>query len=130
MEGMPIQKVQAITGLSAHTLRYYEKAGLMIAPVPRAANGHRRYTEEDVYWLRFLHRLRETGMPIADIRRYAELARQGESTVRDRLSLLETHRDAVRAHLQQTTEYLDSIERKIDHYHDYYGDQLAKARVA
>ena len=130
MEGMSVQKVQDLTGFSAHTLRYYEKAGLMIHPVGRAANGHRRYSEDDVYWLRFVHRLRQTAMPIADIPRYAELARQGESTVHQRLALLESHRDAVRARLQQTTEFLGSIERKIDHYRDYYRQELTETKVA
>ena len=130
MKGMSVQEVQTLTGFSGHTLRYYEKAGLMVNPVSRAANGHRRYSDEDVYWLRFLHRLRETGMPIANIRRYAELARAGEATVNQRLALLEAHREAVHQHLQQTAEFLGSIERKIDHYRDHYSQQLSKTKVA
>ena len=63
------------TGLSPHTLRYYERDGLLLSGVGRSASGHRRYTEEDLGWIEMLTRLRATGMPIRDVRRYAELVR-------------------------------------------------------
>ena len=74
-----IAQVATLSGLSAHTLRYYERIGLL-DPVARVHGGQRRYDAKDLAWLAFLQRLRATGMPIRDMQRYAELRRQGEST--------------------------------------------------
>src|SRR5882672_10055466 len=86
------------SGVTPHTLRYYERAGLL-DPVDRAASGHRRYAEEDLARIQFLTKLRSTGMPIRQIRAYADLIRRGEDSHEERLALLEAHRDAVRAQL-------------------------------
>jgi DNA-binding transcriptional MerR regulator len=91
---MRIQYVAVKTGLSIHTLRYYEQAGLL-TPVERAPNGHREYTDDDVYRILFVTRLHASGMPIADIRRYVELAQQGDETILERLELLEEHRVSI-----------------------------------
>lgn len=90
-EALTIADVAARTGLSVHTLRYYEKAGL-IEPVERLTSGRRRYATADVDWIAFLLRLRDTGMSIADMQRFAELRRGGDTTVADRLALLREHR--------------------------------------
>src|SRR5689334_15886809 len=74
-----IQQVAEQTGLSVDTLRYYERIGL-IEPVRRAENGHRRYGQHDIAWLQLLIRLRETGMPLAQMSRFAQLRRQGAAT--------------------------------------------------
>ena len=74
---LTIQEAAAETGLSIHTLRYYERIGL-IHPVDRATNGHRRYTPGDLGWIDLLKRLRATGMPIQRMQQYAALQRQGE----------------------------------------------------
>ena len=66
--------------VGTHALRYYERAGLMLDPVDRASSTHRRYSESDIGWVRFLTRLRSTGMPIATIREYTELVRRGDGT--------------------------------------------------
>jgi DNA-binding transcriptional MerR regulator len=105
------------SGVSAHTLRYYERAGLL-DPVDRAASGHRRYAEEDLVRIQFLTKLRSTGMPIRQIRAYAELMRGGEETHEARLALLEEHREAVRARLAETARNLDLIDHKIDFYRE------------
>lgn len=118
MNGLTIQQAAEKTGVSVHTLRYYERIGLMLAPIERAANSHRRYSEEDVYWIVFLTRLRETDMPIAEIKRYIALQREGESTVAERLALLEAHRTAVQRRLQETERHLATIDAKIAHYKD------------
>ncbi|MET0860581.1 MAG: MerR family transcriptional regulator, partial [Microbacterium sp.] len=68
-EGLSISDAAAATGLSTHTLRYYEREGLMLTPVDRASSTHRRYSDADITWVQFLTRLRSTGMPIAGIRR-------------------------------------------------------------
>jgi DNA-binding transcriptional MerR regulator len=123
MTGLTIQQAAKETGVSVHTLRYYERIGL-VSPVERASNGHRRYSEKDVYEIVFLTRLRATRMPIADIKRYVHLARQGPSTTVERLALLEAHRDAVCKHLEEVSYCLTMIERKIEHYRAYYSAQL------
>ncbi|HUO69957.1 MAG TPA: MerR family transcriptional regulator [Solirubrobacteraceae bacterium] len=105
------------TGVSAYTLRYYERAGL-INGVGRADSGHRRYSDGDLAWIEVLQRLRATGMPIQRIRRYAELVRAGDGTEAERLALLEEHRDAVKAELAAVRRHLAFIERKIAIYEE------------
>jgi DNA-binding transcriptional MerR regulator len=108
------------TGVSAHTLRYYERVGL-IDGVGRADSGHRRYSDDDLAWIEVLQRLRATGMPIQLIRRYAELVRAGEGNERERLALLEEHRDGVRARLAEVLRHLEFIDRKIAIYEEKLG---------
>ena len=94
------------SGLSAHTLRYWERAGLL-APITRNGSGHRRYAHEDLERIKFLTKLRATGMPIRQVRRYAELLSRGEETNEERLDLLEAHRKAVLAELEETDGHLE-----------------------
>ncbi len=105
------------TGVSAYTLRYYERAGL-INGVGRADSGHRRYSDDDLAWIEVLQCLRATGMPIQRIRRYAELVRAGEGNESERLALLEEHRAAVIAQLTQVRTHLEFVERKIAIYEE------------
>jgi DNA-binding transcriptional MerR regulator len=105
------------TGVSAHTLRYYERAGL-IDGVGRAGSGHRRYSDADLAWIDVLQCLRATGMPIRRIRRYAELVRAGEGNEPERLALLEEHRAAVKAHLAEVRSHLAFIDHKIAKYEE------------
>jgi DNA-binding transcriptional MerR regulator len=105
------------SGLSAHTLRYYERAGLL-DPVDRNGGGHRRYTDADLGLIRFLTKLRATGMPIREVRRYAELLKAGEGNERDRLALLEAHRDTVLHQLEETARNLELIDWKINLYRE------------
>jgi DNA-binding transcriptional MerR regulator len=114
---LTISDAARASGLSAHTLRYYERAGLL-DPVDRAESGHRRYAEEDLARIQFLSKLRSTGMPIRQIRDYAELIRRGDDTHEARLALLEAHRDAVRAQLAETERNLELIDYKIDFYRE------------
>ncbi len=110
-----IQQVAEATGLSIHALRYYEKVGLL-APIKRASNGHRRYSAEDIVWLEFLVRLRETGMPIQKVQAFADLVRQHPDQVSQRRVLLENHREQVKQHLKELTNHLQVIDLKISHY--------------
>ena len=114
---LSISDAASATGVSAHTLRYYERAGLL-DPVDRAGSGHRRYAEEDLQRIQFLTKLRRTGMPIRTVRQYAELIRRGDDTPEERLALLEQHRDAVRAQLAETERTLEIIDYKIDFYRE------------
>ncbi|WBC17022.1 MerR family transcriptional regulator [Micromonospora sp. WMMA1998] len=102
-------------GLTTYTLRWYEQEGL-VAPVGRDSAGRRRYTEDDVSWLFLLTRLRRTGMPVRDMRRYAELARQGDRTLGARRALFEAHRARVLARMAELTEDLTVLDHKIDAY--------------
>ena len=104
-----------MTGLTAHTLRYYERIGLATQP-PRGPDGRRRYTETNLDWLRLITRLRSTGMSIAEMCRYAELVRQGPATVAERRDLLQSHRDAVHQRIVELQRDLAVIDAKIQNY--------------
>jgi DNA-binding transcriptional MerR regulator len=114
---LSISEAAEASGLTAHTLRYYERAGLL-EPVSRDESGHRRYREADLQLIAFLARLRATGMPIREVRRYAELIRAGDATNEERLALLEAHRDVVLAGLEETARNLELIEWKINVYRE------------
>lgn len=94
-KGLNVKEAAALTGLSAHTLRYYERVGLL-DPISRASSGHRRYSEQDTSWIEFLGRLQTTGMPIRKMKRFVDLRRGGDPTVPARRALLEEHRIEVR----------------------------------
>ncbi len=113
-----ITEVAGRTGLSAHTLRYYERDGLMLDPVSRAPSGHRRYTDDDLSWIELVGRLRATGMPIRDVRRYARLVRAGSGNEHERLELLRAHRRAVLAQLAEITAHLEAVDGKISVYEE------------
>ena len=115
-QGLSIAEAADLTGLSADTLRYYERDGLMLRPVGRAATGHRRYTDADLQWIGLLNCLRGTGMPIRDVRRYAALVRAGDGNEAERLDLLKAHRERVEAQLAQVTAHLRAIDHKIGIY--------------
>ncbi|MGH3682173.1 MAG: MerR family transcriptional regulator [Natronosporangium sp.] len=102
-------------GLTPHTLRWYEREGLL-GPIGRDPVGRRRYTEADLAWLGLLTRLRRTGMPVRDMGRYAQLARQGEHTVPDRLRLFEAHRERVLGRIAGLQADLAAIDYKIELY--------------
>ncbi|GAB3810953.1 MerR family transcriptional regulator [Micromonospora zhanjiangensis] len=102
-------------GLTAYTLRWYEQEGLLDR-VGRDSAGRRRYTKADLDWLVLLTRLRRTGMPIRDMRRYADLARQGEGTIGSRLALFRTHRDRVLTRIAELEQDLAALNHKIDMY--------------
>jgi DNA-binding transcriptional MerR regulator len=114
---LTIAEVAERTGLTRHTLRYYERDGLMLG-IGRAGSGHRRYSERDLGWIELITKLRATGMPVRDVRRYAELVRAGDGNEDERLALLRAHRERVRAQLDTMTAYLDAIDMKIGYYAD------------
>lgn len=116
MTSLTIAETVARLGLSADTLRYYERDGLLLRPVPRSATGQRRYGDPDLRWIEMVTRLRSTGMPIRDVRRYAALVRAGAGNEAERLELLRTHRQHVLTQLAEVAEHLGAIERKIGIY--------------
>jgi DNA-binding transcriptional MerR regulator len=117
-DALTISDAAEATGLTAHTLRYYERAGLMLDTVERAPSSHRRYTEADIQWVTLLTKLRSTGMPIRRIREYAELVRGGEGNEAERLALLQAHRAAVLEQLDAMQRNLAAIDYKIALYED------------
>jgi DNA-binding transcriptional MerR regulator len=110
----PAQAVE-ITGFSLDTLRYYERIGL-IDHVHRAAGGPRRYTEDDLEWLDILRCLRGTGMPIAQMKQFADQVRAGEHTYPDRLALLESHERIVADQMAALEQQRAKVQAKIDFY--------------
>lgn len=114
--GVSIAEAARRTGVSVHTLRYYERAGLVVTAIDRTAGGRRRYHQLDLDWITVCTRLRATGMPIKTIRRYAELVSTGRGNEQERLALLEAHRAEVNGKLAELRENLQLIEHKIGVY--------------
>jgi DNA-binding transcriptional MerR regulator len=123
MAELGIGEVARQTGLSVHALRFYEREGLLISPqVPRGAGGHRRYSLDEVHWLRICTKLRASGMPLAEIRRVAELVREGPGNERERLTLLREHQHRVERQLAELEECLRVISRKVGVYEQHLAD--------
>lgn len=110
-----ISEVVVFTGLTAHTLRWYERIGLM-PHVDRSHTGQRRYSNRDLDWLDFVTKLRLTGMPVADMVRYAEMVREGESTYPQRQALLESTRRDVLSRIAELRDTLAVLDLKIGFY--------------
>lgn len=110
-----ISEVVAFTGLTAHTLRWYERIGLM-PHIDRSHTGQRRYSNRDLDWLAFVGKLRLTGMPVAHMVRYAELVRVGEDTFEERRELLESTRRDVLSRIAELQDTLSVLDFKIDFY--------------
>jgi DNA-binding transcriptional MerR regulator len=113
---LSIGQVAQRTGLSVHALRYYEREGLLPAPV-RAA-GRRRYTEWDLEWLDLCLKLRSSGMPLSAIRRYTELVQQGAGNEADRLALLREHQQRVTAQIAELMACQELISFKVKLYEE------------
>ena len=124
---LTISEVAAETGVTAHTLRYYERIGLL-ATVRRAKSGHRRYGEEDLRMVRFLRKMQATGMPIRKMLAYARLMRRGDSTAGERRAILEAHREDVRRRLAELQECHELITKKIAMYEAMERTLFAGAR--
>ncbi|MFI2377436.1 MerR family transcriptional regulator [Streptomyces sp. NPDC018964] len=122
-----ISEVVALTGLTAHTLRWYERIGLM-PHIDRSHTGQRRYSNRDLDWLALVGKLRLTGMPVADMVRYAELVRAGDHTYTERFELLKQTREDVLSRIAELQGTLAVLDRKIDFYADA-GRALASERA-
>ena len=120
-KNLTIQQIATATELSEHTLRYYERIGL-IHPIERAGSGHRRYRESDVWWIEFLMKLRNTGMSIQQMQQYSILQRQGDSTLPERVKMLKAHYEQVQEQLECLTEHQKLICHKIEYYSSVIAD--------
>ena len=110
-----IQDVSKKTGLTAHTLRYYEKEGLL-SPVGRSQGGFRQYTDEDLERLGLICCLKNTGMSIQEIARFVQLTREGDHTLEERVGLLEAHREQVLGRIAEMQKYLEKVTWKLNFF--------------
>ena len=113
---LTVQQAAVQTGLSEHTLRYYERIHLIPRVKRDNSSKHRRYTQEDLRRIEFLKRMRATGMPICEMQRYVRLYLQGDTTLAERLEMLEAHQQRVRAQIAELQTHLAVIEFKIENY--------------
>lgn len=113
--GYTIRTMAARCGMTTHTLRYYERVGL-IQPVGRAHNGHRRYSDADENWLNFLHCMRATNMPIREMQRYAQLRARGEDTSLERRKILEDHQSVIASQIAALEKAHALLTHKIANY--------------
>ncbi len=112
-----IQQAAKISGISAHTLRYYDRQGLL-PWLGRNDSGFRSFSEEDLHWLELVNCLKQTGMSIENIHRYAELCKQGETTLHQRLELFQQQRETILAQMEELKRHLATVERKIQIYQE------------
>jgi DNA-binding transcriptional MerR regulator len=123
--GLSIGQVAERTGFSVHALRFYEREGVLADPVQRGPDGRRVYSEQDVEWLAICGSLRASGMPLASIRQYASLVRQGPGNEKERLTLLRQHQEHVIEQMGKLTECLDLISFKVKVYEARLGQGTA-----
>ena len=110
-----IQEVSNKTGLTAHTLRYYEKEGL-ISGVERTQGGFRQYTDEDLERLGLICCLKNTGMSIQEIARFVRLTHEGDHTLEERVELLRAHRERVLEKMAEMQKHLDKVNWKLNFF--------------
>ena len=111
---MRIGEMAKAADISEYTLRYYERKGLI--RVNRDNGGRRCYEESDIEWIKFIKRLKDTGMLLKDIREYSRLRYEGNTTMPERLQMLEKHREYVLEQQRKWAEYLDNLDDKIAFY--------------
>jgi DNA-binding transcriptional MerR regulator len=125
-----IEEAAQRTGVSAHTLRYYERIGLL-GPVRRAPSGHRRYSNADIGLIEFLTCLRQTGMPIRGMQQFMALTRAGDHTIASRVEALVAHREALSEQLARLRRHFDALTNKIEYYRALlaeHPDELARSK--
>ena len=110
-----IREVSKKTGLTAHTLRYYEKEGLL-SGVERTQGGFRQYTDEDLEALGLICCLKNTGMSLQEIARFVQLTQAGEYTLRERVNMLTEHRENVIARIAEMQKHLEKVTWKVSYF--------------
>lgn len=124
---LTIKEVTEITEIAAHTLRYYEKEGLL-PHVKRNENGKRLYDEEDLSWIHFVTALRATGMPIAQIQQYVYLYKEGDSTISERKLMMLNHKKEIERSIRDLYFNLDKINYKLALY-DVLESQIERTSI-
>lgn len=120
---MNIQSFSKLTNISAHTIRYYEKIGVL-KHVARNASGHRFFTSKDIDWIEFVKRLKEMGMPLDNIKLYADLREKGDTTSELRKQLLQDHVVILEERIALESSHLEKIKEKILHYEFFIKNKL------
>ncbi len=120
---MYISEISERSGLSIHTLRYYEKEGLLIN-ISRNESGRRVYSETDLEWLTWIQRLKSTGMSLDDIKHFSELRLIGDSSIPDRKNMLISHSKKLKSDIQRLKEELDIVEYKVKAYEEKENELL------
>src|ERR1700761_8763529 len=120
-----IGEVSDLTGLTTHTVRFYEQEGLFFAPVRRDTAGRRVFTADEVEWLKVCTKLRSSGMPLPEIRRYAQLVVAGPGNEAERLEILRQHEAKVRQQVDDLQQALSVIHRKVEIYTRHLADGTA-----
>lgn len=120
-----IRQISEKTGLTPHTLRYYEKEGLL-PHVRRSQSGLRRFTESDLEWLGLVCCLKSTGMSIRQIRTFVELSMQGEDTLRQRCEILCRHKGHVQDQIKVMKKHLEKVTQKIEYFTAQYEKYIGR----
>lgn len=110
-----IRQAAQLSGLSEHTLRFYDREGLL-PNIGRTASGVRRFSDEDIEWLGMIRCLKSTGMSIKQMRRFVELSMNGDCTLGARLDMLDEHKRSVEAQLADMQRHLNKVNCKIEFY--------------
>jgi DNA-binding transcriptional MerR regulator len=114
-----IGQVAQETGLSIHTLRFYEKEGIL-PPVKRDESSRRIYESTDIEWLMFAICLRDTGMTITEMKKFAQLTIQGDETTKERITLLKEQKERINFQIDHLLNFMSMIDYKIK----FYSNQL------
>ena len=109
-----IGEFSRLTNLGIHTLRYYEHENLIMPE--RNSSNRRCYSDKDLAWIYFIKRLKDTGMPIKEIQRYAELRAEGDLTLNERMEMLTVHRESLNKQIKALQEHMAKLDDKIDFY--------------
>jgi len=121
---MNVTEFSKCVGLSPHTIRYYDKIGLL-DDVHRLPNGHRSFSEKDVRWIAFVRRLKDTGMPLEKILEYAALRKKGRSTLQKRQALLVEHSNHLQQQISVQEQHLKKLHEKIELYQSALEGKIA-----
>lgn len=127
---LTIQQAADELGVSTHTLRFYEREGMLGTLVDRNTSGHRRYSEQVIMWVRLLLCLRQTGMPLSAVKVFADMSRQGTTTTKERLAMLRRHDETLLHHVAELQIAHDILQTKIKRYETLVKDDAANAELA
>lgn len=116
-----ISEVSKMIGFSVPTLRYYEELGIS-APA-KNKSGYREYSEADIEWLRFIHRLKQIGMDLESIKKYSQLRSQGDQTIEKRMKLLAAQRNRLLTEKRKIEQHLTFLEEKQKTYKEMLADR-------
>jgi len=115
MADIEISDVSKLMKLNSSTLRYYESIGL-ITDIKRNASGKRVYSEEDIKWIEMIGRLRETGMNINKMKKYAQLRKMGDSTITERKNIMKEHLEFIENKIEELSKSRDYVAKKVEIY--------------